>query len=268
MPEIESAIQQTHDCRLVIIDPIAAYLGCTDSHRDAALRGVLSPVANLAAKHHVAVVLVAHLNKSGGGKAIYRSSGSIAFIAAARSAWSVTKDKDDASRRLMLPLKNNLGPDVMGLAYTIGEEPGTNGPVVVWDQEPVSLSADEALSDFFIGGSGEEHDEVMEWVSGALVGSEGVPAVAMLEQAKANGFTAKAARKALKALGGRTLRKGFAEEGTWYWSLPRGADLPIGAIDSQPPQTGINGNNGNQRESMRSQTSIGGLIDVTQTTAR
>ena len=268
LPQLASSIDQTPNCRLVIIDPISAYLGSTDSHRDAALRGVLSPLAKLAADYNVAVVVVSHLNKNSGGKAIYRSTGSIAFTATARSAWVVTKDSDDPRRRLMLSLKNNLAPAVMGLSYTIDKAPDAQGPVVIWGSDPVDLTADEVMSEDRLASSIDGVNEEAEWLREALAGSDEVPAAAILKQARENGFTDKAVRRAFKALDGIRCRRGFAAEGAWYWSLPRGADMPIDAIDSQPPQTGINGNNGNQRESMRSQTSIGGLTDVTQTTAR
>ena len=104
-PQLAEAVEQSLDCRLVIIDPVAPYLGQTDSHKDANVRRVLQPLANLAARHHVAVVLVNHLNKRGGGPAMYRSMGSLAFPAAARAVWAISKDPDDDRRRLMLPIE-------------------------------------------------------------------------------------------------------------------------------------------------------------------
>jgi AAA domain len=90
---LEAAILATPGCRLIIIDPITAYLGGTDSHKNAEIRGLIAPLAALAAKHRIAVVCVTHLNKSRNGPAIYRSIGSSAFAAAARAVWAVTKDR-------------------------------------------------------------------------------------------------------------------------------------------------------------------------------
>ena len=85
---LEEAIESTPDCRLVVIDPISAFCGATDSHKNADVRGLLAPLSELAQRQHVAVVGVNHLNKSGaGGPAIYRTMGSLAFVAAARAAW-------------------------------------------------------------------------------------------------------------------------------------------------------------------------------------
>ena len=96
----------------VVVDPLSAYLGVTDSHKNAEVRGLLTPLSDIAAKHHTAIVGVTHLNKAVGQMdAMMRLSGSIAFVAAARSAYLVASDRDDKTRRLFLPLKNNLGPE-------------------------------------------------------------------------------------------------------------------------------------------------------------
>ena len=50
--------------KLVIVDPIDAYLGRTDSHKNAEVRRVLAPLAKLAADHDVAFLGVTHLSKS------------------------------------------------------------------------------------------------------------------------------------------------------------------------------------------------------------
>jgi putative DNA primase/helicase len=67
-------------------------------------------------------VVVSHLNKGGGGDAMGRVTGSMAFIAAARAVFLVCKDPDDDKRRLFLPIKNNLGVDSPGLAFCIVEK--------------------------------------------------------------------------------------------------------------------------------------------------
>jgi putative DNA primase/helicase len=143
---LEEVLAAHPACKLVNIDPISAYLDGTDSHTNAAVRGLLAPLAELAAKFKVAIVAVSHLNKGGGQtSAMYRITASLAFVAAARAVYAVIKDKDDEGRRLMLPVKNNLSADRTGLAYRIGT--ATNGaPRIKWEREPVTVSADEAMA--------------------------------------------------------------------------------------------------------------------------
>ncbi len=103
---------------LIVIDPITAYLGETDSHKNAEIRALLSPLSDLAAKHGAAVICVSQ-NKAAGGEALMRVTGSLAFVAAARAAFIVAKDTENDARRLFLPLKNNIGNDKTGLAFAI-----------------------------------------------------------------------------------------------------------------------------------------------------
>jgi putative DNA primase/helicase len=83
------------------------------------------------------------LGKGTGGQAFYRTTDSLAFVTAARAAFLVTRDKQDANRRLFLPIKEQLGPDATGMAYRI-EEVG-EVPRVVWEEETIELSTDDAL---------------------------------------------------------------------------------------------------------------------------
>lgn len=126
MPQIHRALDRLGDegrkPKLVVIDPVSAYMGQTDSHNNAQVRQVLAELARLAAHHGVAVVCVTHLNKGGGqgaSKAVYRSMGSLAFTAAARVVLMVAKHPDDETKRVVLAVKSNLGAEAQGLAYRI-----------------------------------------------------------------------------------------------------------------------------------------------------
>jgi len=48
---LEQAINDIHDCILVVIDPINSYIGSIDSHKDSAIRGaILAPLQALAGR--------------------------------------------------------------------------------------------------------------------------------------------------------------------------------------------------------------------------
>ena len=133
--QLDAALSEHDNVRLVVFDPISGFMGATDSHKNAEVRGTLSPLAKLADKHNVAVVAISHLTKSQ-GKSIYRAIGSIAFVAAARAAWAVVEDQHNDRRRLFLPIKNNLA-DATGLAFEI-----VDGRVE-WDPEPIIVRIDD-----------------------------------------------------------------------------------------------------------------------------
>lgn len=148
IPRLEHMFRKIGGAALIIIDPISAYLGGTDSHKNADIRALLAPLSDFAAKNGAAVVCVSHLNKGGSSEAITRVTGSLAFVAAARSAWVVAKDSNDPDRRLFLPLKNNIGNDTTGLAFRIESVELPGGICtsrVSWDDENVAITADEAM---------------------------------------------------------------------------------------------------------------------------
>ena len=234
LPQLESTIEKTPDCRLVVIDPISAYLGGIDSHNNTAVRGQLAPLAQLASKRRVAVLAVTHLNKNAGGPVMYRSMGSLAFAAAARGVLVVTKDPNDPSRRLVLPVKNNLASDVLGMAYRIVADELGDLASVAWVPEPVEISAEDALA----ADRSQNHEEsdAASWLRETLSGGK-VPANEILSDARVCGFGEKAMRNARKTIGAKIQREGYGSGGTSYWVMPG----PIVGIDGPFPEGANNG---------------------------
>jgi putative DNA primase/helicase len=207
----------------VIIDPITAYLGTTDSHKNADVRGLLAPLSNLAGHHDVAIIGISHLTKATGMQALLRVTGSLAFVAAARAAYLVALDPQDQSRRLLLPMKNNLGPDTTGLAFRIhpmrivspfGEVVTSR---VVWDSEFVYMSADEAMQGSERPRRRSAIADIVEWLHGTLLQCP-LPAVEIFERAKAEGIAVVTLRRAANAMGIRKEKAGMTAG--WVWSLP------------------------------------------------
>jgi putative DNA primase/helicase len=131
--------------RAVILDPLSAFLGdSTDSHNDHSVRRALQPLKSMAENTGAAVICVRHLNKAPSGtKALYRSSGSIGFIGAARAAYVVAEDPNDADMRIFAPTKTNLTRKPAALRYEIDHtEDGI--PFVRW-KGSVELSAQMVL---------------------------------------------------------------------------------------------------------------------------
>ena len=223
LPALGRAIEEAGNCRLVVIDPVSAYLGGKDSYKDSEVRALLHPLSELAARHRVAVVAVTHLRKAG-GSAMYRAMGSLAFVAAARAAWGVSKDKQDPQRRLMVPLKNNLAADVSGLAYTIRSDGSRGAPVVEWESQPITVTADEALAvDDGAGGGRSALSEAVDWLRDVLARGP-VKAKDVKRQADDDGIAARTLDRAKAMLGVQGTRDGFG--GPWVWRLPEPHSTP------------------------------------------
>jgi hypothetical protein len=217
LPALEDAIRSVKDCRLVVVDPISAYLGKVDSHTNADVRGLLAPLAELAAHHAVAIVAVNHLRK-GDGPALYRSMGSLAFIAAARAGFMVTKDKDDPDgrRRLFLPAKNNLSDDTSGLAYMTWKDDGLLAPYVRW-LEVVTKDVDEALA---VAKPKKEtaQSDAAEWLRDYLADGVARPSKDIEGAAKQAGISSRTLWRAKEEIGVKASKSGFG--GAWAWRLP------------------------------------------------
>jgi len=207
----------------VVIDPITAYLGDTDSHKNADVRGLLAPLSALAAHHDVAIIAISHLTKAMGPRALMRVTGSLAFVAAARAAYLVTTDPQDKTRRLFLPMKNNLGPDATGLAFHIegATIPSPAGPLetsfVWWHSEPVPMTADEAMQAEGASGSTSALGAATDWLQETLANGS-VAAADVFDRAMAEGISKKTLQRASKALKVRKAKE--AMDGGWEWSLP------------------------------------------------
>lgn len=147
---LRKAVTDAKDVSLIIVDPITAFLGETDSHVNAEVRALLSMLSKIASEFGIAVVVVTHLNKSSGGSPLNKITGSLAFVAAARAAYMVIKDESDENRRLFLPVKNNLAEDKGGFAFRVeGVDIGDGifTSKVVWETESISMSLIEAMKD-------------------------------------------------------------------------------------------------------------------------
>lgn len=141
LERLEEDARRIGDVRLLVIDPISDFLGGVDENKQTELRQlILGPLSRLTRKLGIATVLINHLNKGGGVKAIYRSGGSIAYQGKSRMSWYVGADPADRDRRLLLPVKYNPAPRrPSALAYRI--EAGA----VRWEGEPFAMHADDIL---------------------------------------------------------------------------------------------------------------------------
>jgi hypothetical protein len=179
----------------------------------------------MAARLDVAVVAISHLSK-GGGEAIARVTGSLAFVAAARAAWLVVQDPHQDARRLFLAIKNNLGPDGSGLAF--GIDAVTIGDIetsrVAWSADPVAMTADEALTASRSGArkqrAAPQSDEAYVWLVQTLAKGP-VPNVEIQLRAQVDGVAWRTVERAKDRLGIKSRRLGFGDAGQWVWELPQ-----------------------------------------------
>ena len=137
---IEKAIVE-NNARLVIIDPIQAYLGAdVDMNRANEVRPIFMRLGQVAQRTGCAILLIGHLNKAAGMQSLQRGLGSIDIAAAVRSVMFIGKLKHDPTMRILTHEKSSLAPPGASLAFSLGDEDGFR-----WVGE-YDITADEMLS--------------------------------------------------------------------------------------------------------------------------
>ena len=217
---LEGKLAALADVALLIVDPISAYLGRTDAHKNSEVRGLLGPFAELAARRDLCVIAITHLGKSEKKHALERVIDSVAFTGLARSVFLVASDQADPQRQLFLPMKSNVSLNLTGLAFRIGGAiiESKIGPIetsrLTWEAAPVTVTAQEVLA-----GTKPETPRAaaMDWLRCALADGP-VWAKDLKARALKAGISEMTYRRALTDLGAITMQAGF--HGGWTWSLP------------------------------------------------
>ncbi len=244
---LDQHLASNRGTRLVIIDPAGAYVGGSgiDDHKDSDLRSLLAPLSDLAGRRRVAVVLVKHLNKGVGIRAVSRVGGSVGYVNAVRSALLVAPHPEDEARKLLLSLKANLTPRKTAVAYrlvtltpdeaipillpldylTLDEREALGAQLyrVQWCG-PVTLTADEALAPPDKKRQAGDAERARGWLATYL---EARPCKST--ECRDRGNEALDIRKDLawwrdtilkKTLAGMPRKTGFGTQQTWWFTLP------------------------------------------------
>ena len=186
--------------RMVMIDPISAYLGAgkIDAYRTTDVRAVLAPLVDLAEELRVAIIGVLHFNKKVDvTNALLRISDSLAFGATARHVYGVINDPEH-KRKLFVRAKNNCAIDTSKtLAYRftsceVGLDRKTSKPIIapyiVWDSQYVDVTATEAMQAATEGRTPAARDDAKKFLAELLAGGPALK-TEIEEAAEANGIS-------------------------------------------------------------------------------
>lgn len=207
---LEQAIIET-GARLIILDPIQAYIGATvDMHRANEIRPVLKHLGIIAEKHNCAIILIGHMNKASGSKSTYRGLGSIDIQATARSVLLVARLRDKLNIRIMAHDKSSLAPAGDAIGFEMTED---NGMVCIG---PYDITIDELLSGN--EGRGKKKLDIAENFIKEYFGTNKViPSNEIMMEAAKRSIKRNTLLSAKKKLG-ITSDKEKAEDGTIYWT--------------------------------------------------
>ena len=205
---LEQAIVRT-GARLLILDPIQAYLGGgMDMNRANEARDMTKKLGALAEKTKCAIILIGHMNKASGNKAAYRGMGSIDFFAVARSVLLVGRVEGESNTRAVVQIKNNLAAFGHPKAFALSED----GFKWLGDYE---ITVDEVLGG--IAPKANKMELAKQMLRELAETQNAVLSNEIFDRADELGISKRTLENAKKELGIRARKINNA----WYWELDK-----------------------------------------------
>lgn len=205
---LEEAIVKT-GARLLILDPIQAYLGGgMDMNRANEARDMTKKLGALAEKTKCAIILIGHMNKAAGNKAAYRGMGSIDFFAVARSVLLVGIIEGEANARAVVQIKNNLAAFGHAKAFELSE----SGFQWLGDYE---ITVDEVLGG--IAPKANKMEQAKKILRELAETQNAVQSNEVFELAEEHEISKRTMENAKKELGIKAKKINNA----WYWELDK-----------------------------------------------
>ena len=188
------------NAKLLVIDPVQAYLGETDIASAAAMRKVLRQLAAWAAMYDCAVVLIGHLNKKQSSKDLYRGLGNIDLVAAARSVLHIERLPEDEDIAVIHHVKSSLTPKSKDVYFTLDANHR-----VEWLEQPFEVPPDKSTKQM-----------IATSILKMRLANGPAKATDILEELKKEGIGERTIHQVKKQLEIRSVKRDTA----WYWLLP------------------------------------------------
>lgn len=167
------------DIKLIIVDPISAFLGDTDSNNNSAVRGVLMGLQLLAKERKCAIVAITHNNKNSTDRAATsKVMGSLAFVAAVRMAYSVQKSPDNENENVFTCIKANIAKEPLSLIFEVKSyEFEANGQnirtsKIEWLREDEFITSQTLNEKPEKGKGGEKKESAIDFLKVEIAGRE------------------------------------------------------------------------------------------------
>ena len=220
--KIREAINDFH-ARLLVIDPLQAYLGNSDISSASSIRRIMNRLCRWAGFYNCAVLIIGHLNKNQSANDLYRGLGSIDVTASARSVLQLEHDSSDPDVRIIKQVKNSLAKRGEIIRFRI--EPGYGikwlgtKPEVIEEDKKQQESDDKSL-DAFLNRKETKQTAAAIFLR-EILSSGPVSSSVIEEKAKEKDLGMKTVQLVKNNLGIKSIRK----EGRWYWEPLKGWEV-------------------------------------------
>jgi RecA-family ATPase len=201
------------DCRLIIIDPITAFIDGMSANSHDAVRRLFQRLTVIAKLSDAAVLLITHNRKAGADSTLHRTIGCMAFTIAARVVFTIVENPSVAGSRFLLPAKMNLQApsECKGRSFCI------HNHEIHWDVDPINLRPDELKA---LAASGlatcDRLSQTVLWLRDLLANGR-VPSREIHEQAAKQAIPRVLLYKAKAKAGARVIKDGVNRR--WCWEL-------------------------------------------------
>lgn len=203
--------------RLVILDPIQAFMSGVDGNSNIDVREFMSRLGEIAMKRKCAIICVRHFGKGAQDKAMKKGLGSTDFVGISRNQFGLAKRADGVRGFIVFHMKTNFERGE-SMLFTMGDADGRRGeqPKIGFDK-----FTDITADDFFSGevssrGPNQDEREVAKDFLTDALGDGPKAATVLKSQGEARAISASTIDRARKDLGITTAKKGKI----WFWSLP------------------------------------------------
>ena len=194
---IARAIRE-NNARLVIIDPVQAFMGAdVDMNRANEVRPIFRSLGDIAQATGCAIVLIGHLNKAAGTQSTYRGLGSIDITAAVRSLLFIGKLKDSPTTRVLIHEKSSLAPPGQSLAFSLGDEKGFEW-IGAYD-----ITADELLAGTDTAKTESKTAQAQMLILELLANGKRMPSAELEKAVNERGISSRTMRTAKSRIGDR-----------------------------------------------------------------
>lgn len=120
---------------ILVLDPVTAFMGDSDSNSTSETRNVMATLTDLAEAYGLALMFIHHHGKRDDGGLGQRYLGSTSFRAAVRSSVDIIADPNDKKRRIFALTKSNVAEANQAIAYRIVKAgPGQQDLRLDWEE--------------------------------------------------------------------------------------------------------------------------------------
>ncbi len=232
--QFKQLVEAVGGVRLIVIDPISAYMMGKNENKNAEVREFMLPLQIMAEELDIAIVGINHVNKNTEQAPELRILGSVGMPNAARAVWLVDDDPQDSTRRVMVATKKNLGPNSTGLRFTVesvqlrtdkGEI--VSAPRLLFEREPIFLTSDDLLDSNRRSrkstGRPRKRDDAGEWLR-MILGRGPMDSRDIFREGKEEGYSQRTLEGVKADLGILTVppqRNEYGQFiGPFQWALP------------------------------------------------